>query len=77
MDMAGNVAEWVNDRYDESYYDVSPMMDPQGPDMGALRVIRGGGWNTGQSGFRVSARDANTPTFFNDETGFRCALDGS
>ncbi len=74
MDMAGNVAEWVNDRYDENYYAVSPDNDPPGPAMGAVRVLRGGGWNSGQSAFRTSARSANAESFMNDETGFRCAL---
>ena len=29
-DMTGNVAEWVNDTYDESYYKKSPYRDPKG-----------------------------------------------
>jgi hypothetical protein len=31
MDMAGNVGEWVNDTYDGSYYNYSPVNNPQGP----------------------------------------------
>lgn len=74
FDVAGNVYEWVNDWYDAGYYAISPATDPQGPAAGGVRVMRGGGWNTNKANFRTSAREANTPTFNNNETGFRCAL---
>ena len=38
----GNVFEWVQDRYDPAYYGRSPENDPQGPESGELRVMRGG-----------------------------------
>lgn len=44
MDMAGNVAEWCSDYYDEHSYSTSPQTDPRGPDGGEDRVIRGGSW---------------------------------
>jgi len=31
-DMAGNVFEWVHDRYDVWYYNYGPLVNPQGPD---------------------------------------------
>ncbi len=75
MDMAGNVIEWVNDLFLQDYYNSSPATDPQGPSNGsAVRTLRGGGWNSGNVNFRTSARSANLPTFFDNETGFRCAL---
>jgi formylglycine-generating enzyme required for sulfatase activity len=40
-DMAGNVSEWVYDRYDEDYYGLSPTANPQGPTTGSGRVMRG------------------------------------
>ena len=41
-DMSGNVSEWVNDRYSETYYSISPSTNPPGPSTGTQRVLRGG-----------------------------------
>ncbi len=43
-DMAGHVWEWVADRYGEDYYRESPARNPRGPEEGAERVLRVGGW---------------------------------
>ena len=41
-DMHGNVWQWCNDRYGADYYGKGDKTNPQGPDEGSLRVIRGG-----------------------------------
>lgn len=41
-DMSGNVSEYCNDWYGETYYSVSPTDNPQGPATGNKKVIRGG-----------------------------------
>jgi formylglycine-generating enzyme required for sulfatase activity len=43
-DMLGNIWEWVQDRYDVSYYRASPVLDPRGPETGGTREARGGGF---------------------------------
>ncbi len=74
-DMAGNVQEWVADRYDGGYYAVSPGEDPPGPEKGRFRVIRGGGWYTGPMCMDVALRYALPPSWVDFNVGFRCARD--
>mgnify|MGYP003608933463 CR=1 FL=1 len=73
-DMAGNVREWCWDFYHDSYYLVSPSINPTGPAAGTDRVMRGGAWNTPTFYPRVAARDLWMPedTYAMESTGFRC-----
>ena len=41
-DMHGNVREWCSDWWDANYYRESSLVDPQGPERGRFRVLRGG-----------------------------------
>ena len=54
-DMSGNVWEWCSDRFGN--YTSAAQRNPAGPDTGAFRVNRGGGWGYGARCCRVSARD--------------------
>lgn len=76
-DMCGNVAEWCQDYYADKYYAGSPVDNPQGPDAGENRVLRGGSWDLGADSCRSSARNSEVPVFGDvcfgaDWKGFRC-----
>ena len=74
-DMAGNVQEWVADRFDPEYYKSSPAEAPPGPPKGRLRVIRGGGWFTGPMCMDVDIRYALPANWVDFNVGFRCVRD--
>jgi serine/threonine-protein kinase len=74
QDLAGNVAEWVQDRY-VARYDPADRVDPQGPGIGSasVRVVRGGSYTTGRSLLRGAARSFAEPSERRPSLGFRCA----
>ncbi len=74
-DMAGNVAEWVQDWYNPNYYAGAPLSNPAGPERGAIKSMRGGSWLKPAISLRTSDRDWGTMDSRPSGTGFRCAKD--
>lgn len=85
QDLAGNVAEWINDGYAAAYYcgeggtDLAACtepdggwMDPAGPGEAGEKVVRGGGWSDELFWLRVSARQHFSPDRTAPNLGFRC-----
>lgn len=74
-DMLGNVWEWCSDWHGESYYAVSPILNPSGPTKGKRRIGRGGGFNHGGNYLRIAHRNDNLPSSRKPYLGFRLVLD--
>ncbi|MEJ2148950.1 MAG: MFS transporter [Chloroflexota bacterium] len=78
LDMSGNVAEWVADRYSAGYYAESPAENPTGPESGSLRVVRGGSWGIGSPALLTATlRSSFAPSSQSAGLGFRCAIAAS
>ena len=75
-DLAGNVVEWTQDWYVEDYYlHYSPLSNPQGPDNGIHKVLRGGSWLDSKEGVLSYRRVHLSPVSSFNYIGFRCAMD--
>jgi formylglycine-generating enzyme required for sulfatase activity len=76
-DMAGNVWEWVGDRFQSFYYSRLPSLseNPHGPDSGSSRIIKGGSWFEHWGYARVFTREEqpNGGGTVYHNVGFRCA----
>jgi formylglycine-generating enzyme required for sulfatase activity len=75
LDMAGNVEEWVADWSDTDYYSQSPLRNPQGPESGSLRVLRGGAFVDDEWWFfRCAVRFRGDPNRAIPFVGFRLVV---
>jgi len=72
FDMSGNVYEWTEDWFKR--YKSKDLLNPQGPEKGKTKVIRGGCWHDDREGCRVQCRVEMSPDDRNGCLGFRLAL---
>ena len=75
VDMVGGVVEWCGDWYQADYYPVAPARDPQGPDRGTERIVRGFGTRLGDARWRTTTtRRSRHPGMVDIELGVRTVL---
>lgn len=72
FDVAGNVAEWVNDWY--GAYPTKSVENYTGVESGSLRVVRGGGWSDKAPALSTGERDKKDPLTKTHMLGFRVVL---
>ena len=75
--MAGNMAEWVHDWLGFDYYPMMPERNPQGPNAGRYKGVRGGSWRSKPHMLRTATRGGAFPERRAATIGFRCARAGS
>ena len=75
FDVSGNLREWCSDWYSEKYYaechERGMVRNPQGPNEGDRKVLRGGTFDWAVWNLRPTYRNSNTPDNRNHVTGFR------
>src|SRR5699024_4031856 len=76
--MSGNVWEWCMDFFAISDESTTARINPQGPETGESKIIKGGSYLCHDSycnRYRVAARSSNTPDSSTGNMGFRCVRD--
>ena len=69
-DMHGNVSEWCSNWYGDR---MAIGTDPNGPNGGSSRVLRGGSWWSNPGGCRSASRSGDAPSRRSHYLGFRVA----
>ncbi len=72
LQMSGNVRQWMSDWYQRTYYTISPYKNPQGPDSGEYKSLRGGAFDDDSQEVDTTYRVYHEPTSAGQERGFRC-----
>lgn len=74
-DMSGNAQEWCSDWHNVSYNNNSTTHNPQGPNQGNLKIVRGGHYKSvSTNDLVVSSRKSLRPDKHNAYTGFRVVI---
>lgn len=68
----GNVSEWCRDWYGP--YPDGSAINPEGPESGSERVMRGGHWGAVAAGCRFAKRHRIPPNLASDAVGFRLVM---
>ncbi len=73
MDMSGNLSEWTKDWY-APRRTVGQVKNPQGPETGKFKVIKGGGYTMRPRNrlLKSYSRDKRIPFYFSPDLGVRC-----
>ncbi len=71
-DMSGNVWEWCSDWFDD--FTATPKENPEGPEEGDYKIVRGGSWYGYIGGSRVTCRGSDEPANKRSYIGFRVAM---
>jgi len=73
LNLSGNVWDWIQDVYDQDYYQVGPALDPQGPETGYSMVVRGGSFGSSLHNIKTYVRNEMFALDSYSNVGFRCA----
>ncbi len=74
FDMRGNAWEWCRDWFSRDYYANSESQDPQGPNRGYFKVVRGNDWTFVGEGCKISY-STMPPWKSNPYCGFRVIME--
>ena len=69
--MNGSLSEWCLDWYDKNYYRQSPLNAPMGPNVGKMKVLRGGSWINEVNKQSDTFRKKTAPNLCSFSDGFR------